>query len=261
MFNNFSIGFSSYGKAFSFIAKHNLWIYFLYPLLIMIVLFLGGTYAIMQLSDYLRDLIMGWLGLGGTTDEGWLRTTLTWVLGIGFKIIFFFLYLSLQKYIVLILMSPVLALLSEKVDELHTGKKYPFSSDQFVRDVFRGIGIALRNMFIEFGLIFLCFLIVWLPVIGWILAVFTPVFLLFVSWYFYGFSMIDYTSERRRLTMSQSVTFIRRNKGFAIANGLVYWAIFLVPFLGVIVAPVVGVVAATLGTYDVLAKEGEAGKV
>jgi CysZ protein len=258
MFRNFGIGVGSFGKAMSFIAKHNLWIYFVYPVLISILLIIGGTVLIVKLSGNLQEYILGLLGTGTDDTEGWrsiFSGALSFVLNIGLKIIFFFLLLWLQKYIVLIIMSPVLAALSERVDEIYTGRKYSFDLTVFIGDVFRGIGIAVRNMLIEFGIIFLFFLISWIPIIGWASAI----VLYIVSCYFYGFSMLDYTSERRRLSMKESVSFIRANKGLAIGNGLIYSLISMVPYLGVIVAPVLSVVAATLGTYEVLEKQKQPG--
>lgn len=259
MLNNLGTGFSSYSNAVTFISEHKLGRYFLYPVIIMLVLFVASLFGIFQLSDALGEWLIGLTGLNEPGNEGmmgFLKGGISFLLGIIIKIFLFFIYLWFQKYIVLILMSPVLALLSEKVDEIRTGQKYPFDTDQFIRDVVRGIGIALRNMLIEFAVIILCFFISWIPVIGWV----TPVFLFFVSAYFYGFSMIDYTSERRKLSIGQSVAFIRRNKGLAIGNGMVYSLIFMIPFLGVIVAPVLGVVAATLGASKVVEKEQKAGQ-
>lgn len=259
MFRNFSIGFTSFGSAWSFISKHNLWAYFTYPVLITVVLLIGGSAAIIYLSDYLEALIMDLIGLGGNDDGGWfgwLRGSLNFILNIGLKVVFFFIFMWLQKYIMLIILSPILALLSEKVDEIITGQKYPFDVNQFIRDVFRGIAIALRNMFIELGFILLCFLISWIPLVGLI----TAIFLYIVSCYFYGFSMIDYTSERRRLSVSQSIAFIRANKGFAISNGFLYSLMTMIPYIGTMIAPIVSVVAATLGTYEVLEKEKQTGR-
>lgn len=257
MLNNLGTGFSSYSHAATFISEHKLGKYFLYPVIIMAVLFIASLFGIMELSKALGDWLLGLTGLNEPGDDGamgFLKGGISFLLGIIIKIFLFFIYLWFQKYIVLILMSPVLALLSERVDEIRTGQKYPFDTDQFIRDVVRGIGIALRNMFIEFAVIILCFFISWIPVIGWL----SPIFLFIVSAYFYGFSMIDYTSERRKLTIRQSVAFIRRNKGLAVGNGLVYSVIFMIPFLGVVVAPVLGVVAATLGAGKVIEKEQKA---
>lgn len=144
-------------------------------------------------------------------------------------------------------MSPVMALLSERADEIITGKKYKFNFSQFLHDILRGISIAIRNMLIELSIILFCFILVWIPIIGWL----SPVFLLIVSYYFYGFSMIDYTSERRKLNVTESVAYIRKNKGLAIGNGFVFALVFAFPIIGAIVVAVLAPIAATIAVLEI----------
>jgi CysZ protein len=143
-------------------------------------------------------------------------------------------------------MSPIMALISERTEEIITGKVYPFNLAQFIKDIARGVVIALRNMFIEFGFIFLGFFIVWIPVIGWIGAL----FLIVLSYYFYGFSMIDYVSERRRMGISQSVDYVRKNKGLSIGNGFVFSLLFAIPLIGGMLAAVLSPVAACIAVLE-----------
>lgn len=79
--------------------------------------------------------------------------------------------------------------------------------------------------------------------------------MLIISMYYFGFFMIDYTGERYRLSIKQSVKFMRNNKGFAIANGLIFYLILMIPLLGLLVAPSYAVVAATIGVEKVKEKE------
>ena len=64
--------------------------------------------------------------------------------------------------------------------------------------------------------------------------------------YYFGFSMLDYSCERNKLSTSQSIAFIGRHKGLAIGNGLVFYLMHLVVFVGWILAPSYSVIAATL---------------
>lgn len=247
LWEQFVLGLKTYIEALSFVFNNGLWIYFIYPAIISLILFFGSFSLAGYLSNELEQLIMSYITPQET--EGWLSFltgALHIFLTVGLKIVFFFIYSTFSKYITLIIMSPVMALLSERTEEIVTGKKFPFEIAQFLKDVIRGVIIAIRNMLIEFGLIFLCFLIVWIPVAGWI----SSLFLLIVSYYFYGFSMMDYTNERHKLNIRESVLFIRRNKGVAIGNGLVFSFIFAIPFVGSIVASVLAPVAATLATLE-----------
>jgi CysZ protein len=148
----------------------------------------------------------------------------------------------------LIILSPLLAALSEKTEKLLTGNTYPFNLGHFVKDVLRGIRIVIRNSFMELLLTIGLFIFGFVPVIGYI----SPVILFFVTCYYYGFSMIDYTNERQRLSVKQSVRFVRKNRGFAIANGMIFYLVFFfVPLVGFMVAPAYAVVAATLGVHKI----------
>jgi CysZ protein len=143
-------------------------------------------------------------------------------------------------------MSPIMALLSERTEELISGKKFPFDLAQFVKDILRGIAIALRNMLIEFGFIFLCMLVVWIPIAGWV----TPLFLLIISYYFYGFSMMDYSNERHKLNVSESVRYILKYKGVAIGNGFIFSLLFAFPIIGSMLSTILAPVAATIAVVE-----------
>ncbi|CAN5429761.1 hypothetical protein BH10BAC1_BH10BAC1_02060 [soil metagenome] len=246
-FQQVGLAIKSYGKAISFVFERGLWVYFIYAIIIAALLTFGGFRLVQIFTDWVEDLIMSYFS--SEADGGWLSflgDALHFLLSIGLKIIFFFIFSTLSKYILLILMSPIMALLSARTEEIITGKIYPFNMSQFIKDILRGILIAIRNMCIEFGFIFLGFLIVWVPVIGWISAL----FLIVLSYYFYGFSMIDYVNERRRKRISESVKYVRKNKGLAIGNGFVFSLIFSIPFVGGLFAAVVAPVAACIAVIE-----------
>ena len=94
--------------------------------------------------------------------------TMHYFLWIGLQIIFFLIAYLFGKYIVLILMSPIMAMLSEKTETILTGKKYPFTLKQFFRDIVRGIGIAFRNLFFQLLILLASCFLIWIPVIGWV---------------------------------------------------------------------------------------------
>ncbi len=248
-FEQFGIAIKAYIKAISFVFNNGLWIYFIYPLLISLLLFFGGYALVHQFSDFVQNWLMQIVNpyIANSSWLSYLTNILSFVINILFAIIFYFFYSAIVKYIVLIIMSPVMALLSERADEIITGKKYKFNFSQFLHDILRGISIAIRNMLIELSIILFCFILVWIPIIGWL----SPVFLLIVSYYFYGFSMIDYTSERRKLNVTESVAYIRKNKGLAIGNGFVFALVFAFPIIGAIVVAVLAPIAATIAVLEI----------
>lgn len=253
-FTQFGIGAKTYIEALSFVMNKGLWIYFMYPLILSLLLFFFGFNLVEGLTGWMESWIMDYID---TSDEdSWLRIltgVLHFFLSIALKIVFFLVYSTLIKYIVLIIMSPVMTILSEKTETILTGKQFPFSFSQLMRDILRGVLIALRNMFFQLGIVLLSLLVIWIPVIGW----FCPILLWLISWYFYGFSMIDYVCERRKLNVSQSIQYIRTNKGLAIGNGLIFSLLFMLPIVGVILASVLAPVAGCIAVLESEKKSAE----
>lgn len=249
-FTDFGKGITFHFKAFSFIAKHKLWAYFIYPIAIMVVLWIFGFWSTFslgrQLSDYILSLIKiddpgeGWLH--------WLNITLGFALGLIMKVLLFFIFSAFLRFIVLIICSPIMALLSERVDEILSGKKFPFSIAQFLYDIFRSVRVTFRALFFQSLIYIVCLFVGWIPVIG---ALVIP-FLWISGWYFMGFNMMDYTYERRKMNISAGAKFTRSHKGIAVGNGMVFSFLLWIPFLGITLAPVLSVVAGTLATINAL---------
>jgi CysZ protein len=248
-------GISSHIKAFEFISRHRLWGYFLYPVLLLALLYAFGFYSIFGLGRWLADEVVALILLDGYEGTGAWATVISvliWmvkvVAGLFVWLILLLVFIRLIRYIVLILCSPMMALLSEKVEEIVTGKTYPFKLGQFLYDVWRGIRVNLRNLLLETGITLLLMIIGWIPVVGYI----TVPFLWVTGWYFLGFNMMDYTYERRRMKIHEGALFTRRRKGIAIGNGMFFSFLLLLPFAGLIIAPVVSSVAGTLATLQAL---------
>ena len=83
----------------------------------------------------------------------------------------------------------------------------------------------------------------------------SPCILFVISMYYYGFSMIDYSNERMNLSVCESVQFVSTNKGFAIANGLIFYVLLMIPFVGLLIAPSYSVIAATIGVRKISRNE------
>lgn len=250
-----NIGFSTYLRSFEFIFQHGLWIYFLYPVVLSVLLFFVGFELVGLMADHVIGYIKTASGLNN--PDSWLMSVLgiliSWVATLLFWTLSWFVNSWLSKYIVLILMSPVLAYISEKTEKILTGKDYPLDFVQLMRDMLRGILMALRNMFIEFGAIIFFFFIGWIPLVGWLVSL---VALSLISWYFYGFSMLDYCCERRKMSVSQSVKYTREHKWLAISNGCLYSLLFLIPYIGVVIAPITGAVAASIAVFEADKQKG-----
>lgn len=262
LFKNFGVGFSSYGKAIELLFTKGLIWYMVFPLLLNILFLVAGWLGIGSLTEWVENWLQNAMKIEADSFFGaeYLTSVSTYISTItsGFvwvvmKFVFFFVFAYFGGYIVLICLSPVFAFLSEKTEEVLTGNKYKFNGDQMMRDVVRGILLALRNLFIElFYMIIIFILGLFIPFIGGIVG---SLLLFFISSYFYGFSFIDYNNERRRMKLKDSVKFIRANKGMAIANGIVFSLFLLIPFCGTTLAgfvAIISVIAATVATHKVV---------
>jgi len=238
------IAFRAYFKAHNFIVKHKLWKWILIPGIIYAILFALGIYIFWQSSAQVIDYFFSKTGLKmwlQKENDTWLR--FIFIFGqLILQIILMLFYFSWFKYLFLIIGSPVFAWLSEKTEAIMSNTNYPFNFSKFLKDIIRGIQIALRNMLWQtvysISILFLSLV----PLIGWA----SPVLAIFVECYYFGFSMLDYTSERKGLSPSESVDFIGNHKGLAIGNGMVFFIMHAIPFAGWILAPGYAVVAATL---------------
>lgn len=240
---SFQLGIHTYSEAHKLIIKHRLWGYVLLPGLINLLLFVIIFWAGFHFSGKITSWFFDFIGISSKeTGLSFFYNAMRFLVRFLVQFMFIYMYLFIYKYIVLMIMSPILAILSEKTDMLITGKHYPFSLKQLIKDILRGNCIVLRNMMIELLYVLLFFLLGFIPVLGLL----SPLVLFIISMYFYGFSMIDYSSERYRFSIAQSVIIVRKNKGFAVANGMIFYGLLLVPVLGLLIAPTYAVVAATI---------------
>jgi len=243
------IAIQSYYKAHYFIREHKLWKWIIIPGIIYSVMFIISLYFF----GLTANSFIEWLSLK-TGIKTWLDKTNSGLLGFLFAfagimlwLIQMLFYFSLFKYIWLIVGSPVFAYLSEKTASIIEEKEFNFNLKQFVKDIFRGIKIALRNCFWQSVYMIAIILLSIIPVVGWL----TPLLALLVEFYYYGFSMLDYSFERKKLSVSESIYFIDNHKGLAIGNGLMFYLIQFVPVIGWVLAPTYAVVAAALSLNEV----------
>jgi CysZ protein len=263
-FDELKRALSSYREAHHLIFQHRLYWYFLLPVIINAALFflvMGMAYSY---SSAWASAIINWLALDTTGTDTLVGGSLYYLALFAIYLAFISLYLLLFKYLVLVIIAPFLAPLSEKIEEIITGHRYPFRIGRFLWEVMRGAVLALRNAAIEIAVSVPLLILALVPIIGAI----TPVFFFLLESYFYGFSMMDYYNERQGLHVITSERHVYQHSGLAIGNGAVFtflaWApsllsifsfflvnlllrlLFLIPVLVLSIAPIYGVVAATI---------------
>lgn len=249
MLKEIIIAVQSYFEAHRFIRTHRLWKWILIPGIIYAILFVIGMYFFWHSSGDAVAFLNQKIGI-----QTWLQKQRSQLLsflfmmsGLILQLLLIFFYFSLFKYLFLIIGSPVFAYLSEKTESILEEKELHFSFIQLLKDAGRGSLLAVRNtlwqtMYVVFLLLFSL-----VPLVGWI----APLIALMVEFYYSGFSMIDYSCERAKLSSSRSIDFIGNHRGLAIGNGLLFYLLHVVIIVGWVLAPAYAVVAATLSFHKI----------
>lgn len=234
-FAGMKMGITAYWKAHKVIRELRLWNYFIAPIIAGII-FSAGFYFLAQKigaamaseGDYLFEI-------------EWYRRLNTWLVTVMYWPFMLWLYTVSFKYVVLAMISPLLARLSATVEQKMKGTPPPkFSFKQTYHDISRALRLALRNLVWETGIGVVLFILPWVRT--WLLFG--------VSSFYSGYSIMDYTLERKRYTIPESIEFMRANRGVALGLGIPFYGVMLIPFAGVALVPVYGVVAATLAVIE-----------
>jgi CysZ protein len=243
------IAIQSFFEAHHFIRKHRLWKWILLPGIVYTIMFVIGLYLFINSSDQAVNLLSSKLGISTwlQRQDNALLNFLFVMAAIILRLILFFFYFSLFKFLYLIVGSPVFAYLSEKTSSIIEGTDFPFSFGQLLKDMWRGVRVALRNSVWQTVYIISVLLLSLIPVFGWV----TPMIALFIECYYYGFSMLDYSMERNRIPAAASIDYIGHHRGLAIGNGLMFYLMHGFILVGWVLAPAYAVVAATLSLYKV----------
>lgn len=266
------MGMKGFWKALKFIRIHRLYWYLPIPASLMLLIYYLGS----RFTSWNKGLSLekGYEMCSNMNDTIWFLLEMLLSITIGLILMKF------AKYIVVVILSPLLSIISQIVERKLTSNIYPFSLQQTLHDIKRGVRIAMRNVMWEY-IFFLIIIIV--SAIGWEDVSQSPIFYLtfIFGFFYYGFSFIDYVNERRRLDIDQSIHFIRKHKGLAMAIGSIYSLFILVPVdlgrmidfsefsthpfstVGVVLleftlwmlasfAPILAIVAATISTHDMV---------
>ncbi len=252
----FFLGIRAYGKAFELLFSRKFWWFLFFPVLILLFLFIGGNILVSYAGDNLYGLFGNQLRnlLEGVSCLQWVNGVSNVLLKIVLKIIYFFFFAAFGGYLVLIFMSPVYSWLSERTEAYLSGKEYPFSWKQLFWEIFRGVGIALRNMFVQLLFSLFFFLCSFIPLVGLLV----PFALFLISAYFYGFAFMDYTIERRCFNVRQSVRYVNKNIGLTMGIGSIFAFALMIPWISIIACSFVSllsVIASAVALHEIEIKE------
>ena len=228
----FLTALKSFPEAVKVLFTTHLWVTFLVPLALSIGLYFGGE----VLMDEFKKLDPSKID-----EENGGEYLL-----VGFHALLIYASKFMDKYMVLTLLTPMLTPLSSWTEKAITGNKYPFIFSHYVEDIIRAWKIVGRTILLQ---------------MVWMVGIYTITFIyglpnwvneaiyFAVATYFYGFYMMDYANERRRLSVRESVLFTRKHAAAAVVLGAVYAGLFRIPYAGVVIAPIVSVVAGTITVH------------
>ena len=244
MLKEIVLSIQAYFEAHRFIVKNRLWKWILIPGLIYTILFLLGIYFFWTSSNVAIEWMLAKTGVRtwlNSMHESWLN--FFFIVGqVIFRLLLLLFYFSLFKFLFLILGAPVFAYLSELTESILENKSFPFSLTQFLKDIFRAIKLSCINLIWQSVYLISLLVLSFIPVLGWV----TPLVVLLIDCFYWGFSMLDYSSERNKLTVSESMDLIHHHRGLAMGNGLVFYMMHFIP----VIAPSYAVIAATLSLHQ-----------
>jgi CysZ protein len=256
----FWLGLKSYFRAFFFIIRYGFIFYLVIPFVLLFIIYRYGYVLQNNVFEPKLDSI----------------NSLVWYLIFGLvEVTIGMVLMHFAKYMVVAILSPLLAHISERTERILTGEKQKYTWSQFKEDVIRAFKLVIRNLmwyYIYFVTIQLIAYIFWEKPsespLQWLIVL--------IASYYYGFSFLDYVNERRRRNVSESIIFIRKHSGLAISIGLFYYLMIFVPvdlriffeytlsiqntlelirqlFWWILAAsaPIFGIVSATLAMYEI----------
>jgi len=190
-------------------------------------------------------LSMGWIGLDPevNTDElGW-SAKIMYGLTTGAK----WFSTMLFEFVVLTLFSPVMSLLSEHIENIFNEKEYDYNIKRFLRETLRTVGILFTGFMFSFFAILLWRLIAW----AGDLQILTPYIVFLIKAFFIGFSFFDYNLERELRSVANSWQYALKRPLIMMFVGGFFSILFLIPILGVMIAPFLCTILATTIWFNI----------
>jgi len=246
-FQEFSQSTLTYYQAFQFVRTHKLKGFILGAAFFNLFAFIFVGVLAWIYTGKLIDLIYTSFSFPADWDE-W-SGLLQILIAIFIRILLISLYINLYKYIILIIFAPVLAILSERTQNILNNQKKSINFIRLVSEIGRGMAMGILlislNIMIYLSLLFLSLTIPFL----------SPAFVILVflmESFFFGASMLDYRNEYFQLSIKSSLQKIFEHKGLVLGNGLALNLFILIPFFGVLFAPSLALIAAAIHANKVI---------
>jgi len=246
-FKEFSQSSLAYYEAFQFVKKHKLKGFIL-------------SVAFFNLFAFVFVGVIAWIYTGKLIDliystfsfpDDWQEwgTLLQIITAIFIRILLISLYINLYKYIVLIIFAPILALLSERTQNILNHQKKSINLVRLISEI--GRGMVMGTILISLNILIYLILILLSITIPFLSPAFA-ILVFLVESFFFGASMLDYRNEYYQLSVKSSLKKIFSHKGLVLGNGLALNLFIFIPFVGVLFAPSFALIAAGIHANKVI---------
>lgn len=252
---------STFANLPSYLAKHKLYRYVFYSFLLSILLEMGTLALVASGVEKLLSWCFSkfggqsvlWINMSGV-DNLW-QTLFQFGVKAILVVSVYFLVRVVNKYILLVLLSPVLSAMAERMHEISTGIAPSNGFQMFWKNLARSLMLNLRNFLLELSFTIL------LWGLGFVVSFFLPLFAGFVllvfgalsfgvSAYYYGFGFADFSWEAARIARMDTIQLAKKNKVGLVFVGAVFQVLSLLPIAGVPIASVLCTAASHLGLKE-----------
>jgi len=156
-----------------------------------------------------------------------------------------------HKYLILILTEVITFHAVRSTIAIISGKSQDKSFNVFLKAQIRMVQVAVFSWVMS--IVFTVIISTFLGLIGF--SFLKPSLILVAECFFLGFALIDNYNEQYELKVKESYRRTLTTPGIAIGLGLVFYLLLFVPFLGALLAPSIGGVAAALLMLELEEKE------
>jgi CysZ protein len=180
-----------------------------------------------------------------TEEISLIGGALAWFLGLVGDLLGF-LVDQFYKFLLLVCLSPVMCLLSERFDNHLTGHHFNGGLIRILNDLLRAVIVVFLAVIMHYF-----FLACW-AVFSWILSFIfpfmeylDPIAYFIITSFFIGFSFYDYSMERYQKGVMSSFSFGFKHKSYVFLTGALFSSLYYLPIIGIIIAPVLVTMIAT----------------
>ena len=231
---SFFEGFFSHFTAITKLSKYGLWLHVLLAGLIGLLIGVACYSLIFSFGDNLGTYIASQYPF--EFAKSWIIAFSPWLARIVLSFIFLFIY----KYIIIIVLSPILSVVSMKVEKALLGTSE--GKFTFLSELMRSVRLNLRNLYKELIYTILLIIVGFIPIVGFI----SPVMLFLVQSYFIGFGAYDFFLERH-MTVTESIQKAKQEILWLSGVGAGFVVTLFIPFVGFFIGPILSTIATTEG--------------